>query len=113
MTAGGRKKLIPTYGDSLRSDMLRRAIDEGRAPNFGALVERGVLIDDCVSSFPSVTPVACAEMVTGVGADQHWISGMNWYHRLERRYVEYGSPLEANPGLRLFRAPLDPVHNNK
>jgi hypothetical protein len=111
MTAGGRKKLILTYVDSLRTDMLRRAIDEGRAPNFGALVERGVLIDDCVSSFPSVTPVACAEMVTGVGAERHWISGMNWYHRLERRYVEYGTSLEATRAFGVFRALYDLVYN--
>src|ERR1700743_375346 len=81
MPGARRKKLILTYVDSLRTDMLRRAIEEDRAPSFGALVERGVLIEDCVSSFPSVTPVACSEMVTGVGADEHWISGMNWYHR--------------------------------
>jgi hypothetical protein len=106
-----RKKLILTYVDSLRTDMLRRAIDAGRAPSFGALVERGVLIEDCVSSFPSVTPVACSEMVTGVGADEHWISGMNWYHRLERRYVEYGSSLEATRAFGVFRALYDLVYN--
>ncbi|MDX6654498.1 MAG: hypothetical protein QOH18_1208, partial [Solirubrobacterales bacterium] len=111
MPGARRKKLILTYVDSLRTDMLRRAIDEGRAPSFGALVERGVLIDDCVSSFPSVTPVACSEMVTGVGADQHWISGMNWYHRLERRYVEYGSSLEATRAFGVFRALYDLVYN--
>ena len=88
--------------------MLERAVDEGRAPTFGALLERGVLIADCVSSFPSVTPVACAEMVTGVGADRHWISGMNWYHRLERRYVEYGSSLEATRDRRRLPRPLRP-----
>ena len=91
--------------------MLRRAIAEERAPTFAALLERGVLIDDCVSSFPSVTPVACAEMVTGVGADQHWISGMNWYHRLERRYVEYGSSLDATRAFGVFRALYDLVYN--
>jgi hypothetical protein len=106
-----RKKLILTYVDSLRSDMLRRAIDDGRAPSFGALVERGLLIEDCVSSFPSVTPVACSEMVTGVGSDRHWISGMNWYHRLERRYVEYGSSLEATRAVGVFRALYDLVYN--
>ena len=90
------KKLVLAYVDSLRTDMLRRAISEGRAPTFGRLVKRGVLIEDCVSSFPSVTPVASAEMVTGVAGDRHWISGMNWYHRVERRYVEYGSSLEAS-----------------
>jgi predicted AlkP superfamily pyrophosphatase or phosphodiesterase len=106
-----RKKLVLTYVDSLRTDMLERAVGEGRAPTFKELIERGVLIPDCVSSFPSVTPVACAEMVTGVGADRHWISGMNWYHRLERRYVEYGSSLEATRAFGVFRALYDLVYN--
>jgi hypothetical protein len=105
------KKLVLTYVDSLRTDMLRQAIAEQRAPTFAALLERGVLIEDCVSSFPSVTPVACSEMVTGVGADQHWISGMNWYHRLERRYVEYGSSLDATRAFGVFRALYDLVYN--
>jgi Type I phosphodiesterase / nucleotide pyrophosphatase len=105
------KKLVLTYVDSLRTDMLERAVEEGRAPTFGALIERGVLIGDCVSSFPSVTPVASAEMVTGVGSDRHWISGMNWYHRLERRYVEYGSSLEATRAFGVFRALYDLVYN--
>jgi hypothetical protein len=105
------KKLVLAYVDSLRTDMLERAVAEGKAPTFGALIERGVLIPDCVSSFPSVTPVACAEMVTGVAADRHWISGMNWYHRLERRYVEYGSSLEATRAFGVFRALYDLVYN--
>ena len=105
------KKLVLTYVDSLRTDMLLRAVAEGRAPTFGALIERGVLVEDCVSSFPSVTPVACAEMVTGVAADEHWISGMNWYHRLERRYVEYGSSLEASRAFGIFRSLYDLVYN--
>jgi hypothetical protein len=105
------RKLVLTYVDSLRTDMLERAVAEGRAPTFAALLERGVLIPDCVSSFPSVTPVACAEMVTGVAADRHWISGMNWFHRLERRYVEYGSSLEATRTVGVFRALYDLVYN--
>jgi hypothetical protein len=105
------RKLILTYVDSLRTDMLRRAVEEGRAPTFGALLERGVLIEDCVSSFPSVTPVASAEIVTGRGAGGHWISGMNWFHRLERRYVEYGSSLEASRAFGVFRALYDLVYN--
>ena len=105
------KKLVLTYVDSLRTDMLERAVAEDRAPTFAALIERGTLIGDCVSSFPSVTPVACAEMVTGAGGEGHWISGMNWYHRLERRYVEYGSSLEATRAFGIFRALYDLVYN--
>jgi hypothetical protein len=109
--APAKKKLVLTYVDSLRTDMLERAVAEGRAPTFAELIERGVLVPDCVSSFPSVTPVASAEMVTGVASDRHWISGMNWYHRLERRYVEYGSSLEASRAFGVFRALYDLVYN--
>jgi Type I phosphodiesterase / nucleotide pyrophosphatase len=105
------KKLVLTYVDSLRTDMLERTVAAGRAPTFGALLERGTLIPDCVSSFPSVTPVACAEMVTGTAADRHGISGMNWFHRLEQRYVEYGSSLEATRTVGVFRALYDLVYN--
>ncbi|HEX7244799.1 MAG TPA: alkaline phosphatase family protein [Solirubrobacterales bacterium] len=105
------KKLILTYVDSLRTDMLLRTVREGRAPTLGALIERGALVEDCVSSFPSVTPVACAEIATGAGADGHWIGGMDWYHRLERRYVEYGSSLEASRAFGVFRSLYDLVYN--
>ena len=106
-----QKKLVLSYIDSLRTDMLELAIGNGQAPTLAKLVDRGVLIEDCVSSFPSVTPVANAEMVTGVGAERHWISGMNWYHRLERRYVEYGSSFEATRAFGIFRSLYDLVYN--
>lgn len=106
-----QRKLVLAYVDSLRTDMLKQAISEGRAPTFNRLIKRGVLVEDCVSSFPSVTPVASAEMVTGVAADRHWISGMNWYHRVEQRYVEYGSSLEASRAFGIFRSLHDLVYN--
>jgi len=105
------KKLVLAYVDSLRTDMLGLAVANGAAPTFAKLLDRGVLIEDCVSSFPSVTPVACAEIATGTGAQDHWISGMNSYHRLERRYVEYGSSLEATRAFGVFRALYDLVYN--
>lgn len=105
------KKLVLAYVDSLRSDMLELAARNGAAPTFAKLLDRGVLVRECVSSFPSVTPVASAEIATGVGAERHWITGMNWYHRVERRYVEYGSSFEASRTFGLFRALYDLVYN--
>ena len=109
MTA--RRKLVLCVVDSLRTDMLQRAVAEGMAPNFAAVLERGELVPDCVSAFPSVTPVCCSEIVTGHAADRHWISGMNWYHRAEGRYVEYGSSFEATRTFGLFRTLYDIVYN--
>jgi type I phosphodiesterase/nucleotide pyrophosphatase len=105
------RKLCLIVVDSLRTDMLLRAVADDLAPNFATLLERGTLVGDCVSAFPSVTPVACSEIATGVGPDRHGISGMNWYHRAEHRYVEYGSSLEATRAFGLFRTLYDTVYN--
>ena len=105
------RKLCLIVVDSLRTDMLLRAIADDLAPNFATLLERGTLIGDCVSAFPSVTPVACSDIAAGVGPDRHCISGMNWYHRAEHRYVEYGSSLEATRAFGLFRTLYDTVYN--
>ena len=80
-------------------------------PNFGALLDRGDLVGDCVSTFPSVTPVATAEITTGARPDAHAISGVNWFHRLEERYVEYGSSFEATRAVGLVRTLYDIVYD--
>jgi Type I phosphodiesterase / nucleotide pyrophosphatase len=105
------RKLCLIVVDSLRTDMLVRAVADDLAPNFARLIERGTLIGDCVSAFPSVTPVACSEIATGASPERHHISGMNWYHRVERRYVEYGSSLEATRAFGLFKTLYDTVYN--
>ncbi len=106
-----RRKLVLCVVDSLRTDILVEGARSGVAPTFAALIERGSLIGDCVSSFPSVTPVCNSEIVTGVRPDQHRISGSNWFHRVEGRYVEYGSSFEATRAFGLFRTLYDIVYN--
>ena len=105
------RKLVLVVVDSLHPENLDRVVASGDAPTLAALCERGALIEDCVSSFPTVTPVCCAEIATGVGPDRHWIPGMNWYHRTEQRYVEYGSSFEATRAFGLFRTLYDTVYN--
>ena len=105
------RKLVLVVVDAMHPEMLMRAIEQDEAPTFAALLERGQMVSDCVSSFPSVTPVASSEMMTGTGPAGHWVMGMNWYHRLERRYIEYGSSFEATRTFGLFRAMYDLVYN--
>jgi hypothetical protein len=113
------RKLCLVVVDSLRTDTLLQAASDDDAPAFAALLERGSLVPDCVSSFPTVTPVCTAEIATGEGpgplpsvaGSGHWISGMNWYDRLERRYVEYGTSFEATRTFGLFRSLYDIVYN--
>jgi hypothetical protein len=105
------KKLVLVVIDSLKPEMLDRAIAEGRAPALAELVRRGTYVRDCVSAFPSVTPVASASIATGLGPDQHRIPSMNWYHRGEERYIEYGSSFQATRAFGIVRSLYDTVYN--
>jgi Type I phosphodiesterase / nucleotide pyrophosphatase len=106
-----RKKLVLAVIDSLKPDMLDMAIEEGRAPALAALREGGTYIRDCLSTFPSVTPVASAAIATGCGPGEHHIPSMNWYHRGEERYVEYGSSFQATRVFGVVRSLYDTVYN--
>jgi hypothetical protein len=105
------KKLVLAVIDSLKPDMLDVAIEEGRAPVLAALRDRGTYIRDCLSTFPSVTPVASAAIATGCGPGEHHIPSMNWYHRGEERYVEYGSSFQATRAFGVVRSLYDTVYN--
>jgi hypothetical protein len=108
---GRPKKLVLAVIDSLKPDMLDLAIDEGRAPALEALRASGTYVRDCLSTFPSVTPVASAAIATGHGPGEHHIPSMNWYHRGEERYVEYGSSFPATRAFGVVRSLYDTVYN--
>jgi Type I phosphodiesterase / nucleotide pyrophosphatase len=91
--------------------MLDLAIEEDRAPALAALRDRGTYVRDCLSTFPSVTPVASAAIATGQGPGEHHIPSMNWYHRGEERYVEYGSSFQATRVFGVVRSLYDTVYN--
>ena len=104
------KKLVLVVIDALKPSMLERAIASGRAPALARIRQEGVYIDDCVAAFPSVTPVCAATITTGVGPDRHLIPSMNWYHREEARYVEYGSSFSASRQFGVLRSLTDTVY---
>ena len=108
--SGHPKKLVLVVVDALKPSMLERAISAGRAPAMAMIQERGVYVGDCVAAFPSVTPVCAATITTGVGPDQHLIPSMNWYHREEERYVEYGSSFSASRQFGVVRSLTDTVY---
>ncbi len=106
-----RKKLVLAVIDSLKPDMLDQAVAEGQAPALAALLDCGTYVRDCISTFPSVTPVASAAIATGRGPGEHHIPSMNWFHRGEERYVEYGSSLAATRAFGIVRSLYDTVYN--
>jgi hypothetical protein len=95
----------------MKPAMLERAVAGGRAPALQALIERGQHVDDCVAAFPSVTPVCAASIATGTGPDDHEIPAMNWYHRGESRYVEYGTSFKASQAFGFRQSLTDTIYN--
>jgi hypothetical protein len=104
-------KLVLCVIDAMAPEMLERAVASGAAPVLERLIERGRYVPDCVAAFPSVTPVCAASIVTGAGQDSHRIPAMNWYHREEERYVEYGSSFRAAQRFGIARQLTDTVYN--
>lgn len=107
---GSSKKLVLVVIDAMKPEMLERAIETGRAPALGRIRDEGVYVNDVVAAFPSVTPVCAATITTGVGPDQHLIPSMNWYHRFEERYVEYGSSFSATRQFGVVRSLTDTIY---
>src|SRR4030088_3616685 len=103
-------KLVLCVIDAMAPEMLVRAAESGAAPVLATLMERGRYIPDCVAAFPSVTPVCAASIVTGAAQDAHRIPAMNWFHREEERYVEYGSSFRAAQRFGIARQLTDTVH---
>ena len=104
------KKLVLVVIDAMKPEMLDRAIAAGRAPALQRIAQQGVYVNDVVAAFPSVTPVCAATITTGVGPEEHLIPSMNWYHRVEQRYVEYGSSFSATRQFGVVRSLTDTVY---
>ena len=106
----GRKKLVLAVIDAMKPAMLDQVVADGRAPALQALMERGHHTGECVAAFPSVTPVCSASIATGAGPDRHGIPSMNWYHREEERYVEYGTSFKASQAFGFKRSLTDTIY---
>ncbi len=91
--------------------MIEQAVADGHAPCLATLIERGSYSGRAVAAFPSVTPVCSATIATGLGPDRHLIPSMNWYHRAEGRYIEYGSSFRAALRFGLGRQLTDTIYN--
>lgn len=104
------KKLVLVVIDAMKPEMLDRAIASGRAPALARIAQEGVYVNDVVAAFPSVTPVCAATITTGVGPEEHLIPSMNWYHRFEERYIEYGSSFSATRQFGVVRSLTDTIY---
>jgi predicted AlkP superfamily pyrophosphatase or phosphodiesterase len=80
--------------DGLTPSMFENAVGDRSAPTLSRLAEAGEY-RRAVTTFPSLTPVCLTSIATGAHPDVHHIPHLVWWHREERRIVEYGSSFGA------------------
>jgi predicted AlkP superfamily pyrophosphatase or phosphodiesterase len=103
------KKVILVVIDGLTPSMLEDTLERGTAPALALLSEHG-RYRRAVSTFPSLTPVCLSALATGAHPDVHEIPHLVWYHRGERRLVEYGSSFGAVRAAGTKRSLVDTVY---
>ena len=104
------KKAILIVVDGMTPAAFERAVEGGRAPALAYLAEHGVY-RRATSVFPSLTPVCLSSIVTGAGPDVHRIPHLVWWHRGERRIVEYGSSFAAVRAAGVSQSLTDTIYN--
>jgi hypothetical protein len=105
-----RKKLILVVIDGLSPEVFEDAVETESAPALAFLARNGSYRRG-VSTFPSLTPVCLSSIATGAHPDVHRIPHLVWWHRGERRLVEYGSSFAAIRAAGARRAILDAIFN--
>jgi Type I phosphodiesterase / nucleotide pyrophosphatase len=103
------KPVVLVVIDGLTPSMFERAV-EGGSPALAALAERG-RYGKATSTFPSLTPVCLSSIATGAHPDVHEIPHLVWFHRGERRVIEYGSSFGAIRAAGARRSILDTIFN--
>ena len=110
MSPAGPQKLILIVIDGLTPSVFESAIGDRRAPALTFLAEHG-RYERAVSTFPSLTPVCLSSIATGGHPNVHHIPHLVWYHREERRVIEYGSSFAALRAAGMARGILDTIIN--
>jgi predicted AlkP superfamily pyrophosphatase or phosphodiesterase len=103
------KGLILVVIDGLTPSMLETTLERRTAPALALLAEQG-RYRRAISTFPSLTPVCLSSLATGAHPDVHEIPHLVWYHRGERRLVEYGSSFGAVRAAGTRQSLLDTVY---
>jgi hypothetical protein len=104
------KKLVLIVVDGMTPAAFERAVESGRAPALALLAARGAY-RRATSVFPSLTPVCLSSIATGSGPDVHRIPHLVWWHREEKRVVEYGSSFAALRAAGMAQSVTDTIFN--
>ena len=88
------KRVLLLIVDALTAPLLLAELENGRYPHIQQLREKGVLREQCVSIFPSITHAALTSIVTGKYPAEHGIVGSHWYDLQAKKVAYFSGSLE-------------------
>ena len=88
-----KKPIILITIDSLMSEPLQKAMEQGDVPAISYLVSKGQFIPDVISSYPTMSVTIDSTIVTGTYANRHKIPGLIWFDQKKNHIISYGSGL--------------------
>jgi hypothetical protein len=84
------RRAIVFLADGMRADLTSEMIDQGKLPNIKKyLVDRGCVVENGVSTIPSITYAAIASITTGRHPGHHDVPGNKWFDRTSGKYQNY------------------------
>jgi hypothetical protein len=83
-------KVLLVVIDAATPRVVCPAIQTGRLPNLKRVADAGIMHDNCVTIFPSITPAATSSIITGAYPAEHGIAGASWYDEARKEVAYYG-----------------------
>ncbi|MBK8905205.1 MAG: alkaline phosphatase family protein [Anaerolineaceae bacterium] len=87
------KRVLLLVIDALTAPLLLQEMDNGRYPHFQMLRKAGVVREQCLSVFPSITHAALASIVTGKYPAEHGVVGSHWFDLEDEKIVYFSGSL--------------------
>lgn len=87
------KRVLLLVIDALTAPLLRQEMDNGRYPHFQMLRQAGVMHEQCLSIFPSITHTALSSIATGKYPAEHGVVGSHWFDMENEKIVYFSGSL--------------------
>lgn len=85
------------FADGVNATIFREMLDAGRLPNIRKhFVDKGIYVENCTASIPTVTLANETSVVTGVFPGRHGVTGINWFDRNRLIWRDYSTIDQKN-----------------
>ncbi len=106
-----QKPVIMIMIDSVMDPTLNETIHSEQTPAFSFLKQNGRYYPKVISSFPTMSVCIESTLLTGVPPNQHHIFGLTYFHKKERRMVNFGTGLRETMTIGLKTVLTDSLIN--